>query len=112
MDRIGRIGHQHHVARRRDRLRHVGEAFLGAERHDRFGFLLVDERVLRFDSGTAGPVRDSYAYNVQRVRGEQSFHVGDLRMRFVLEWKDGPGQVRLVLSKGKDRFIATLNESR
>ena len=35
MDRIGGIGDQHHVARRRDRLRHIGEAFLRAERrHD------------------------------------------------------------------------------
>ena len=34
MDRIARIGHQHDVARRGDRLRHVGEAFLGAERGD------------------------------------------------------------------------------
>jgi len=34
VDRIARIGHQHHVARRRDRLRHIGEALLGAERSD------------------------------------------------------------------------------
>ncbi len=34
MDRIARARHQHHVARRGDRLRHVGEAFLGAERDD------------------------------------------------------------------------------
>ena len=35
MDRIGRIRHEHDVARRRDRLRHIGEAFLRAEgRHD------------------------------------------------------------------------------
>ena len=37
MDRIGRVGHQHHVARRGDRLRHVGEAFLRAERRDDLG---------------------------------------------------------------------------
>ena len=34
MDRIARVGHQHDVARRGDRLRDVGEAFLGAERGD------------------------------------------------------------------------------
>ena len=34
MDRIGRVGDQHHVARRGDRLGHVGEAFLRAERRD------------------------------------------------------------------------------
>ena len=34
MDRIARIGHEHDVARRGDRLRHVGEAFLRAERGD------------------------------------------------------------------------------
>ena len=35
MDGVGWIGDQHHVARRGDRLGHVGEAFLGAERrHD------------------------------------------------------------------------------
>ncbi len=37
MDRIGGIGHEHHVARRGDRLRHVGEAFLRAERRDDLG---------------------------------------------------------------------------
>ena len=37
VDRIARIGHQHDVARRGDRLRHVGEAFLGAERGDDLG---------------------------------------------------------------------------
>ena len=34
VDRIGRVGHQDHVARRGDRLRHVGEAFLRAQRGD------------------------------------------------------------------------------
>ena len=35
MDRIGRVRHEDHVAGRGDRLRHVGEAFLRAERrHD------------------------------------------------------------------------------
>jgi hypothetical protein len=34
VDRIGRVRAQHDVAGRRDRLRHVGEAFLGAERRD------------------------------------------------------------------------------
>ena len=34
MDRIGRIGNDDDVARRGDRLRDVGEAFLGAERGD------------------------------------------------------------------------------
>jgi len=34
VDRVARIGHQHDVTRRSDRLRHVGEAFLGAERGD------------------------------------------------------------------------------
>ena len=38
MDRIARIGHQHDVAGRGDRLRHVGEAFLGAERGDDLRF--------------------------------------------------------------------------
>ena len=37
MDRIARIGHQDHVARRRDRLRDIGEAFLRAERGDDLG---------------------------------------------------------------------------
>ena len=37
VDRIARIGHQHDVARRGDRLRDVGEAFLGAERGDDLG---------------------------------------------------------------------------
>ena len=34
MDRIARIGNQHHVARRRDRLRDIGEALLRAEGRD------------------------------------------------------------------------------
>ena len=34
MDRIGRVGAQDHVAGRCDRLRHVGEAFLGAKGGD------------------------------------------------------------------------------
>ena len=34
MDRIGGVGHQHDVARRGDRLGHVGEALLRAERRD------------------------------------------------------------------------------
>ena len=34
VDRIGRVRHQHDVARRGDRLRHVGEAFLRAEGGD------------------------------------------------------------------------------
>ena len=37
VDRIARVGHQHHVAGRGDRLGHVGEAFLGAERGDDLG---------------------------------------------------------------------------
>ena len=37
MDRIARVRHQHDVARRGDRLRDVGEAFLGAERGDDLG---------------------------------------------------------------------------
>ena len=37
VDRIARVGHQHDVARRGDRLRDVGEAFLGAERGDDLG---------------------------------------------------------------------------
>ena len=37
VDRIGRIGPQHHVARRGDRLRHVGEALLRAQRDDDLG---------------------------------------------------------------------------
>ena len=45
VDRIGRVRAQDHVARRGDRLRHVGEAFLGAERRDdlRFGIELHAE---------------------------------------------------------------------
>ncbi len=45
MDRIGRIGHDDDVARRGDRLRDVGEAFLRAERGDdlRFGIELHAE---------------------------------------------------------------------
>ena len=38
VDRIGRIGHEDDVARRGDRLRHVGEALLRAERRDDLGF--------------------------------------------------------------------------
>ena len=34
VDRIGGVRHQHDVARRGDRLGHVGEAFLRAERRD------------------------------------------------------------------------------
>ena len=37
MDGIGGIGDQHHVARRGDGLRHVGETFLGAQRRDDLG---------------------------------------------------------------------------
>src|SRR3546814_19160411 len=38
MDRIARIGRQHDVARAGDRLRQIGDAFLGTERNDDFGF--------------------------------------------------------------------------
>ena len=37
VDRIARIGHQHHVPRRSDRLRDIGKAFLRAERGDDLG---------------------------------------------------------------------------
>ena len=37
VDRVGRIGHQHHVARRRDRLRHIGKTLFRAERGDDLG---------------------------------------------------------------------------
>ena len=37
VDRIGRIGNDDDVARRGDRLRDIGEAFLGAERGDDLG---------------------------------------------------------------------------
>ena len=37
MDRVARVGHQHHIAGRRDRLGHVGEALLGAQRGDDLG---------------------------------------------------------------------------
>ena len=37
VDRVARVRHQHDVARRGDRLRHVGEALLGAERGDDLG---------------------------------------------------------------------------
>ncbi len=37
MDRIGGIGYQHHVARRCDRLRKIGETFLRTQRGDDFG---------------------------------------------------------------------------
>ena len=37
VDRIGGVRRQHHVARRGDRLRHIGEAFLRAERGDDLG---------------------------------------------------------------------------
>ena len=37
MDRITRVRHQHDVARRGDRLRHIGKAFLGAKRGDDLG---------------------------------------------------------------------------
>ncbi len=45
MDRIARIGHQHDVAGRGDRLRDIGEAFLRTERRDdlRFGIELHAE---------------------------------------------------------------------
>ena len=48
MDRIARVRHQDHVARLRDGLRHVGEAFLGAQgRHDlRIGIQLHAEPAL------------------------------------------------------------------
>ena len=38
VNRIGRVWNDNDVARRRDRLRHVGEAFLGAERGDDLRF--------------------------------------------------------------------------
>ena len=37
VDGIGGVGHQDHVAGRGDGLRHIGEAFLGAERGDDLG---------------------------------------------------------------------------
>ena len=45
VDGISRVRHEDHVARRGDRLRHVGEAFLGAERrhHLRVGIELHAE---------------------------------------------------------------------
>ena len=48
VDRVARIRHQHHVAGRRDRLRHVGEALLGAEGGDhlRVGIELHAETAL------------------------------------------------------------------
>ena len=48
VDRIAGVRHQHHVARRGDGLRHVGEAFLRAERRDhlRIGIELHAEAAL------------------------------------------------------------------
>ena len=37
VDRIARIRHQNHIARLRDRLGHVGKAFLGAQRRHHLG---------------------------------------------------------------------------
>ncbi len=37
VDRVARVGHQHDIARRGDRLRDIGEAFLGAQRGDDLG---------------------------------------------------------------------------
>ncbi len=37
MDGISRIGHQHHIARRGNRRRQIGEAFLGAQRRNHLG---------------------------------------------------------------------------
>jgi hypothetical protein len=37
VDRIARVGHQHDVARRGDRLGDIGEAFLRAQRDDDLG---------------------------------------------------------------------------
>src|SRR5207244_9072689 len=37
VDRIARIGHQHHVAWRGDRMRHIGKTLFRAERSDDLG---------------------------------------------------------------------------
>ena len=65
MDRIGRVRAQHHVARRGDRLRHVGEAFLGAERRDdlRVGIELHAEA-----AGVIGGLGAAQAGNAARGR--------------------------------------------
>ncbi len=80
-----------------------------------------DERVLRFRSGPdrgvggSGPdrgVRDRYAYNsLAQRRGGESFCVGDSRLRFILDARAGTGHIRLSLSKGPDRFVATLHQN-
>ena len=65
VDRIGRVRAQDHVARRGDRLRHVGEAFLRAERRDdlRVGIELHAEA-----AGIIGGLGAAQARNAARRR--------------------------------------------
>ncbi len=61
VDRIGRVGHQDHVARRGDGLRQVGEAFLRPQRGDdlRLGIELHAEAALVIGGLRAAQARDA-----------------------------------------------------
>ena len=74
VDRIGRVRHQDHVARRGDGLRHVGEAFLRAERGDdlRLGIELHAEAAL-----VVGGLRAAQAGNALRRRIAMRARLGD-----------------------------------
>ncbi len=57
MDRIAGIGHQHHVAGCGDRLRHVGEAFLGAQGRDDLGLRVELHAEAALVIGCLGPAK-------------------------------------------------------
>ena len=65
VDRIARIGTQHDVAGRGDRLRHVGKAFLRAQRRDDLGFRIEFHAKA---PGVIGRLRLAQAGNAARGR--------------------------------------------
>ena len=86
VDRIGRVRHQDHVARRGDRLRHVGEAFLRAERGDdlRLGIELHAEAALVVGRLRPAQPRDALGRRVAvraRLRDRLDQLVDDVRRR-------------------------------
>lgn len=59
--------------------------------------------------GFTGQIRDFYAYDDPESRLAGNYIVSDLRMDFVFDFRQGHGQLDLVLSKFDDVFIARID---
>ena len=102
VDRIGGIGHEDHVARRGDGLRHIGKAFLRAKRRHnlRVGIELHAETPLVIRRLRAPEPR-----NAARCRVAVGLRLGD-RLHQLFDDVLGRGQIRISHAEVDDVFTA------